>query len=94
MKQALAGRHVPVSFSGYRGTIGDRTMIIDQCNSRFAQHFKHAEKVEVEIPCSVHLLKKKKWRDPKRNKKRPVACTKVIGFYVDFFSPRKFSENG
>ena len=35
-------------------------MIIDQCNSRFAQHFKHAEKVEVEIPRSVHLLKKKK----------------------------------
>jgi len=35
-------------------------MIIDQCNSRFTQHFKHAEKVEVEIPRSVHLLKKKK----------------------------------
>ena len=41
-------------------TIGNRTMIIDQCNPRDAQHFKHAEKVEVEIPRSVHLLKKKK----------------------------------
>jgi hypothetical protein len=55
-------------------TIGDRTMIIDQYNPRDAQHFKHAEKVEVEIPRSVRLLKKKKQRDPKRNKKRPVAC--------------------
>ena len=41
-------------------TIGDRTMIIDQYNPRDAQQFKHAEKVEVEIPRSVHLLKKKK----------------------------------
>jgi iron(III) transport system ATP-binding protein len=40
--------------------IGDRTMIIDQYNPRDAQKFKHAEKVEVEIPRSVHLLKKKK----------------------------------
>jgi ABC-type Fe3+/spermidine/putrescine transport system ATPase subunit len=39
--------------------IGDRTMIIDQYNPRDAQQFKHAEKVEVEIPRSVHLLKKK-----------------------------------
>ena len=35
-------------------------MIIDQYNLRDAQHFKHAEKIEVEIPRSVHLLKKKK----------------------------------
>jgi len=40
-------------------TIGDRTMIIDQYNPRDAQHFKNAEKVDVEIPRSVHLLKKK-----------------------------------
>ena len=40
--------------------IGDKKMIIDQYNPRDAKHFKHAEKVEVEIPRSVHLLKKKK----------------------------------
>ncbi len=40
-------------------TIGDRSMIIDQYNPRDAQHFKNAEKVNVEIPRSVHLLKKK-----------------------------------
>jgi hypothetical protein len=40
--------------------IGDKKMIIDQYNPRDAQHFKQAEKVEVEIPRSVHLLKKKK----------------------------------
>ena len=40
--------------------IGDKKMIIDQYNPRDAQHFKNAEKVEVEIPRSVHLLKKKK----------------------------------
>jgi len=40
--------------------IGTRKMIIDQYNPRDAQHFKQAEKVEVEIPRSVHLLKKKK----------------------------------
>ena len=40
--------------------IGDRTMIIDQYNPRDAQQFKHAEKVEVEIPRSIHLLKMKK----------------------------------
>jgi ABC-type Fe3+/spermidine/putrescine transport system ATPase subunit len=39
--------------------IGDRAMIIDQYNPRNAQQFKHAQKVEVEIPRSVHLLKKK-----------------------------------
>jgi iron(III) transport system ATP-binding protein/putative spermidine/putrescine transport system ATP-binding protein/spermidine/putrescine transport system ATP-binding protein len=39
--------------------IGDRTMVIDQYNPRDAQQFKHAAKVEVEIPRSVHLLKKK-----------------------------------
>ena len=40
--------------------VGDKKMIIDQYNPRDAVHFKHAEKVEVEIPRSVHLLKKKK----------------------------------
>jgi len=40
--------------------IGEKKMIIDQYNPRDAKHFKHAEKVEVEIPRSVHLLKKKK----------------------------------
>ena len=40
--------------------IGEKKMIIDQYNPRDAQHFKQAEKVEVEIPRSVHLLKKKK----------------------------------
>lgn len=39
--------------------IGAKKMIIDQYNPRDAQHFKEAEKVEVEIPRSVHLLKKK-----------------------------------
>jgi ABC-type Fe3+/spermidine/putrescine transport system ATPase subunit len=39
--------------------VGDRTMIIDQYNPRDAQQFKHAERVEVEIPRSVHLLKRK-----------------------------------
>jgi iron(III) transport system ATP-binding protein len=40
--------------------IGDKKMIIDQYNPRDAQQFLHAAKVEVEIPRSVHLLKKKK----------------------------------
>ena len=40
-------------------TIGERKMIIDQYNPRDAQQFQHADKVEVEIPRSVHLLKKK-----------------------------------
>ncbi|MBU2027251.1 MAG: TOBE domain-containing protein [Proteobacteria bacterium] len=39
--------------------IGDKKMIIDQYNPRDAQQFLHAAKVEVEIPQSVHLLKKK-----------------------------------
>ena len=39
--------------------IGDKKMIIDQYNPRDAKQFKHAEKVEIEIPRSVHLLKKK-----------------------------------
>ena len=42
--------------------IGDKKMIIDQYNPRDAQRFTHADKVEVEIPRSVHLLKKKKER--------------------------------
>ncbi len=40
--------------------IGEKKMIIDQYNPRDAKHFKLAERVEVEIPRSVHLLKKKK----------------------------------
>jgi len=40
--------------------IGERKMIIDQYNPRDAQRFQHADKVEVEIPRSVHFLKKKK----------------------------------
>lgn len=40
--------------------IGDKKMIVDQYNPRDAKHYKHAEKVEVEIPRSVHLLKKNK----------------------------------
>jgi ABC-type Fe3+/spermidine/putrescine transport system ATPase subunit len=40
--------------------VGDKKMIIDQYNPRDAQRFLHAANVEVEIPRSVHLLKKKK----------------------------------
>jgi ABC-type Fe3+/spermidine/putrescine transport system ATPase subunit len=40
--------------------IGAMKMIIDQYNPSDAHHFKQAEKVEVEIPRRVHLLKKKK----------------------------------
>ena len=40
--------------------IGDKKMIIDQYNPRDAQHFLHAAKVEVEIPRSIHLLKRNK----------------------------------
>jgi ABC-type Fe3+/spermidine/putrescine transport system ATPase subunit len=40
--------------------IGNKKMIIDQYNPRDAQQFLHAAKVEVEIPRSVHLLKRKK----------------------------------
>jgi ABC-type Fe3+/spermidine/putrescine transport system ATPase subunit len=39
--------------------IGDKKMIIDQYNPRDAQQFLRAAKVEVEIPHSIHLLKKK-----------------------------------
>jgi len=39
-------------------TIGDKKMIVDQYNPRDAMHFKNAEKIELEIPRSVHLLKK------------------------------------
>jgi ABC-type Fe3+/spermidine/putrescine transport system ATPase subunit len=38
--------------------VGDKKMIIDQYNPRDAQQFLHAADVEVEIPRSVHLLKK------------------------------------
>jgi ABC-type Fe3+/spermidine/putrescine transport system ATPase subunit len=40
-------------------SIGDRTMVVDQYNPRDARHFKQAERVAVEIPRSVHLLKRK-----------------------------------
>jgi ABC-type Fe3+/spermidine/putrescine transport system ATPase subunit len=40
--------------------IGEKKMIIDQYNPRDAQQFLHAAKVEMEIPRSIHLLKKKK----------------------------------
>jgi len=40
--------------------IGDKKMIIDQYNPRDAQKFLQTAKVEVEIPQSVHLLKKKR----------------------------------
>jgi ABC-type Fe3+/spermidine/putrescine transport system ATPase subunit len=39
-------------------TIGQKKMIIDQYNPRDAQCFTHADRVEIEIPRSVHLLKK------------------------------------
>ena len=38
--------------------VGDKKMIIDQYNPRDALHFKNAEKVEVEIPRNIHVLKK------------------------------------
>jgi ABC-type Fe3+/spermidine/putrescine transport system ATPase subunit len=40
--------------------IGDRSMVIDQYNPRDARHFQHAERVSVEIPRTVHLLKRPK----------------------------------
>jgi len=40
--------------------IGTMKMIVDQYNPSDAHHFKQAEKVEVEIPRRVHLLKKKR----------------------------------
>ncbi len=39
--------------------IGAKKMIVDQYNPRDAQQFQNADRVEVEIPRSVHLLKKK-----------------------------------
>ena len=39
--------------------IGGRTMIVDQYNPRDARHFKDARRVAVEIPRSVHLLKRR-----------------------------------
>ena len=51
--------------------VGDKKMIIDQYNPRDAVHFKNAEKVEVEIPRSVHLLKKKRSR---RSKWKSELC--------------------
>jgi ABC-type Fe3+/spermidine/putrescine transport system ATPase subunit len=41
-------------------SIGDRIMIVDQYNPRDAGHFKHADRVELEIPRSVHLLRRKR----------------------------------
>ena len=38
--------------------VGSKKMIIDQYNPRDAQKFLHAANVEVEIPRSVHLLRK------------------------------------
>ena len=40
--------------------IGAKKMVIDQYNPRDAQRFTHADSVEVEIPRSVHLLKRGK----------------------------------
>ena len=40
-------------------SIGDRTMIVDQYNPRDARQFQHAGRVAIEIPRSVHLLKKR-----------------------------------
>lgn len=40
--------------------IGSAKIIVDQCNPRDAQKFLHADKVEIEIPRNVHLLKVKK----------------------------------
>jgi hypothetical protein len=48
------------SIATYTVAIGERKMIIDQYTPRDAQRFQHADKVEVEIPRSVHLRKKKK----------------------------------
>jgi ABC-type Fe3+/spermidine/putrescine transport system ATPase subunit len=39
--------------------IGDRSMIVDQYNPRDARHFKDARRVAVEIPRSVHLLRRR-----------------------------------
>jgi ABC-type Fe3+/spermidine/putrescine transport system ATPase subunit len=39
-------------------SIGDRTMVVDQYNPRDARHFKDADRVAIEIPRTVHLLKR------------------------------------
>jgi hypothetical protein len=39
--------------------IGGHTLIVDQYNPRDARHFKDARRVAVEIPRSVHLLKRR-----------------------------------
>jgi hypothetical protein len=39
-------------------SIGDRTMVVDQYNPRDARHFKDADLVVIEIPRTVHLLKR------------------------------------
>jgi ABC-type Fe3+/spermidine/putrescine transport system ATPase subunit len=39
-------------------SIGDRTMVVDQYNPRDARHFQHAGQVAIEIPRTVHLLRK------------------------------------
>ena len=38
--------------------IGDRRMIVDQYNPRDARHFRDASRVAIEIPRTVHLLKR------------------------------------
>jgi ABC-type Fe3+/spermidine/putrescine transport system ATPase subunit len=43
-------------------SIGDRTMVVDQYNPRDARHFQHAGQVAIEIPRTVHLLKKREPR--------------------------------
>jgi hypothetical protein len=43
-------------------SIGDRTMVVDQYNPRDARHFQHAGQVAIEIPRTVHPLKKREPR--------------------------------
>jgi ABC-type Fe3+/spermidine/putrescine transport system ATPase subunit len=38
--------------------VGDRTMLVDQYNPRDARRFQHADRVAVEVPRRVHLLKR------------------------------------
>jgi ABC-type Fe3+/spermidine/putrescine transport system ATPase subunit len=38
--------------------IGNRTMIVDQYNPRDARHFRDVQRVAIEIPRTVHLLKR------------------------------------
>ena len=40
--------------------IGGRRMIVDQYNPRDARQFRDAQRVEVEIPRRVHLLRRTK----------------------------------